>query len=92
MKEWLVEYDKRLKINLINRDDRSKNMLEINPKYTLKNYILQEAIKDAEDGDYTTLKNLFKVATSPYDEHPEFERWAGATPNRYKNLKLSCSS
>jgi len=34
----------------------------------------------------------FKIAQDPYAEHPEFERWAGPTPDEFKNKKLSCSS
>ena len=92
MREWLEDYDKRLEQNSISTKERNTRMLKTNPKYTLKNYILQEAIESAESGDYSTLKNLFKVTQTPYNEHPEFERWAEATPNEYKNLKLSCSS
>ncbi len=92
MQEWLEDYDKRLEQNSISTEERNTKMLKTNPKYTLKNYILQEAIESAESGDYSTLKNLFKVTQTPYNEHPEFERWAEATPNEYKNLKLSCSS
>ena len=92
MREWLEDYDKRLEQNSTTTEDRSTKMLKTNPKYTLKNYILQEAIESAKSGDYSTLKNLFKVTQTPYDEHPEFERWAQSTPAEYKNLKLSCSS
>ena len=67
-------------------------MLVANPKYILKNYILQEAIDAAQKGDFSVVDKLFKIAKDPFDEHPEFERWAGATPDAFKNRKLSCSS
>ena len=92
MKEWLEDYDKILELNSISEEQRIRQMLKTNPKYTLKNYILQEAIKSAESNDYTILKKLFKAIQSPYEEHPELERWALATPTEHKNLKLSCSS
>ena len=41
---------------------------------------------------FTVVDDLFKIAQNPFDEHPEFERWAGATPQEFKNKKLSCSS
>jgi uncharacterized protein YdiU (UPF0061 family) len=71
---------------------RQASMLKINPKYVLKNYILQEAIDAAYKGDYSILDNLFKIAQNPYSEHKEFERWSEATPDEFKNKKLSCSS
>ena len=92
MKEWLEDYDKRLELNSISEEQRIRQMLKTNPKYTLKNYILQEAIESAESNNYTILKKLFKAIKSPYEEHPELERWALATPIEHKNLKLSCSS
>lgn len=67
-------------------------MLRISPKYILKNYILQEAIEKAENGDATLVNSLLKLAQNPYYEHPKFERYAKTTPSSYQNLKLSCSS
>ena len=76
----------------IDKTVRKEQMLAANPKYVLKNYMLQEAIDAAEKGDFSVVDNLFKIAQNPFDEHPEFERWAEATPNEFKNKKLSCSS
>ena len=92
MNDWLDSYDDRLKQNSSSVEKRQTVMLKINPKYVLKNYILQEAIDAAENGDYSVLDDLFKIAQDPYAEHPDFEKWAGATPDEFKNKKLSCSS
>jgi uncharacterized protein YdiU (UPF0061 family) len=92
MNDWLDSYDKRLKEDSISFIDRSMQMLQSNPKYVLKNYMLQEAIDKAEEGHFTLVDDLFKIAQDPYAEHPEFERWAGVTPDEFKNKKLSCSS
>ncbi|TNF44671.1 MAG: YdiU family protein [Epsilonproteobacteria bacterium] len=90
MNAWLDRYDERIKN--IDTTVRKEQMLGANPKYVLKNYMLQEAIDAAEKGDFTVVDDLFKIAQNPFDEHPEFERWAGATPSEFKNKKLSCSS
>jgi len=90
MNTWLDRYDKR--IQYIDKTERKKQMLENNPKYVLKNYMLQEAIDAAEQGDFSMVSSLFDIAQHPFDEHPEFERFAGATPTAFKNKKLSCSS
>ena len=92
MNDWLDSYDKRLKENSISTEERHTHMLQTNPKYVLKNYMLQEVIEAAEEGDYTGVDDLFKIAQNPYAEHPEFEKWAGVTPDVFKNEKLSCSS
>jgi len=92
MNDWLDAYDERLKVDSIPREERQVLMLQTNPKYVLKNYMLQEAIDVAQEGDFTLVDDLFQIAQDPYAEHPEFERWAGVTPDEFKNKKLSCSS
>jgi uncharacterized protein YdiU (UPF0061 family) len=89
---WLDEYDSRLVLEDLNHTQRTDFMKKTNPKYILKNYILQEAIDKAENGDFSGVKDLMKLAKSPFDEHSEFERYAKPTPAEFKNLKLSCSS
>jgi uncharacterized protein YdiU (UPF0061 family) len=90
MNAWLDRYDER--IQYIDKTERKKQMLKNNPKYVLKNYMLQEAIDAAEDGNFSLVDDLFKIAQHPFEEHLEFEKWAGATPEAFKNQKLSCSS
>jgi uncharacterized protein YdiU (UPF0061 family) len=90
MNAWLDSYDERTRH--IPLKQRKKQMLANNPKYVLKNYMLQEAIDAASEGDFSVVDDLFKIAQNPFDEHPEFERWAEATPQAFKNQKLSCSS
>lgn len=92
MNEWLDAYEKRLEHNTSKAEERHSKMLTANPKYILKNYILQEAIDAAEHDDFTLVNDLLTLAQAPYDEHPEFDRYAVPTPIRFKNLKLSCSS
>jgi uncharacterized protein YdiU (UPF0061 family) len=92
MNEWLDEYDEYLTDNKTNQTQRQENMLEVNPKYVLKNYMLQEAIEQAEEGSFELVESLFKIAQNPYAEHEELEHWARATPDEFKNQKLSCSS
>ena len=92
MNEWLDDYDKRLEKNESTTEERHEKMLKRNPKYVLKNYMLQETIDKAEQGEYGLVDDLFKIAQDPYAEHEAFERWAGKTPDEFKNQKLSCSS
>ncbi|WP_295420816.1 YdiU family protein [Sulfurovum sp.] len=92
MNDWLDAYDKRLEQNERSAADRHATMLQANPKYVLKNYMLQEAIDEAQKGNFKVVDELFQIAQDPYAEHPGFERWAGVTPEAFKNRKLSCSS
>jgi uncharacterized protein YdiU (UPF0061 family) len=92
MDEWLKLYDERLSKETRTRQERQQAMLRTNPKYVLKNYMLQEAITLAEEGDYSMVETLLYIAEHPYDELPEHDRFAGETPEEHKNLCLSCSS
>jgi uncharacterized protein YdiU (UPF0061 family) len=92
MHEWLDSYDARLEENKHSTEDRHATMLQANPKYVLKNYMLQEAIDAAENGEFGLVDTLFRIAQSPFDEHPEYAHWAVATPEAHRNRKLSCSS
>lgn len=90
--KWLKLYDARLSHESRTQSERQKEMLKTNPKYILKNYMLQEAIGLAERGDFSMIEKLLHIATHPYDELPEYERFAGDTPEEHKNICLSCSS
>ena len=92
LKEWLDAYDTRLKKEKLSYETRAEKMLHVNPKYILKNYILQEAIEKAEKHDFSMVKDLLKVSLAPFDEHQELEYLAKPTPQSAKNIKLSCSS
>jgi len=89
---WLILYDERLSHETRSQAERKKAMLQINPKYILKNYMLEEAISFAERGDFSKVESLLFIAEHPYDELPEYEKFAGDTPEEYKNIGLSCSS
>ncbi|CAA6813763.1 MAG: Selenoprotein O and cysteine-containing homologs [uncultured Sulfurovum sp.] len=92
MNEVLDSYDKRLEENNTSVEERHAKMLAVNPKFVLKNYMLQEAIEKAEEGSFELVEALFDIAQNPYAEHEEHARWALATPDEFKNKKLSCSS
>jgi uncharacterized protein YdiU (UPF0061 family) len=90
--KWLNLYDARLKKETSTQKERHKAMLGTNPKYVLKNYMLDKAIRDAERGDFTMVEKLLTIASQPFSELPEFEAFAKETPEGYKNITLSCAS
>jgi len=89
---WLKHYDARLSQETHTQPQRQKEMLKNNPKYVLKNYMLQKAIDLAVRGDFSMVETLLYIGAHPYDELPEFEHFIGDTPEEYKNIGLSCSS
>jgi uncharacterized protein YdiU (UPF0061 family) len=89
---WINLYDNRLSKETRTQNERQKEMLKTNPKYVLKNYMIQEAIDLAQKGDFSMVETLLYIAAHPYDELPELEDFAKETPEEHKNICLSCSS
>lgn len=89
---WLILYDARLAQETRSQPERKKSMLEVNPKYVLKNYMLEDAIRLAKTGDFSMVQTLLHIAQHPYDELEEYEKYSEDTPEWHKNLGLSCSS
>tara|TARA_R110002050_G_scaffold225089_3_gene360966 strand:- start:19 stop:1476 length:1458 start_codon:yes stop_codon:yes gene_type:complete len=90
--KWLEEYIKLRELENKDFDEVQNSMKKVNPKYVIKNYMLQEAIDKSKDGDFTLVNDLLNIAQNPYDEHKEYERYSKATPLEFSNIKLSCSS
>lgn len=90
--KWLEKYKHRL---LLEKDEtavRLQKMKAVNPKFILRNYLAQQAIKAAEAGDNSELETLFEILKHPFDEQPEFEKYAATPPDWGKELSISCSS
>lgn len=96
MKGWLRAYTERLRAE--SRPDRLRRdaMNAVNPHFVLRNYIAQEAIDAAEQGDTSVLHALMDVMKQPYDVPEKDRRWVKKRPEWARNRPgcsmLSCSS
>jgi uncharacterized protein YdiU (UPF0061 family) len=91
-KVWLNSYFKFIQAKNLTQEKRQLLMLNTNPKYILRNYLLQQAIEQAERGDFSEVAKLFKIITKPYDEQPEYEDYANYPPDWADSITVSCSS
>ena len=98
---WLSMY-----VRLIEREDpsfntRTKKMNSINPKFILRNYLLQDATDKAlKESDFSEVERLRILLEDPYKDRPELfskygiesEHYAAETPPSSIEMQLSCSA
>jgi uncharacterized protein YdiU (UPF0061 family) len=91
-KKWFDLYDERLKKEKRDEISRLSLMKLVNPKYILRNYMLQEAIDSAKNGDFSLVKDLMELIKTPFNENFKFDRYSKPPTQNHKNIQLSCSS
>lgn len=97
-RQWVERYLLRCTLEVdatgqsISDEQRCAQMRRINPKYILRNYLAQQAIEQAEAGDYSEVQRLAALLRQPFDDQPEWEHYAKLPPEWGKRLEISCSS
>ncbi|MEM7009738.1 MAG: YdiU family protein [Thermodesulfobacteriota bacterium] len=90
---WLSSYQKRLSQENTANLERKKNMDLVNPKFILRNYLAENAIRKAVDnGDYAEVERLHMILKNPFSEQIQFQDYSDPSPDWGKNLVISCSS
>jgi len=93
---WLNAYAVRVRQTSVPDPTRRTRMNAVNPIYVLRNYLAQQAIDQADQGDPAMIRELLAVLRHPYDEIAGNERFAAKRPewarHRAGCSMLSCSS
>ena len=89
---WLANWRARLAQTPWEDDARQAAMRSANPKYVLRNWLAEGAIRKAQEGDFSEVERLLACLRRPFDEQPEFEHYAALPPDWANGLEVSCSS
>lgn len=94
LQDFIVNYQSRLHLNSISKEDSLELMSKTNPKFILRNYLLYECIEEIGQGKTEMLTKLTQALENPYKEL--FPEYSVKRPFSYDNTAgcstLSCSS
>ncbi|MFY0522039.1 protein adenylyltransferase SelO [Archangium gephyra] len=94
--EWLTAWWQRTRREEAPPSELARRMDAVNPKYVMRNWLAQEAIDAAHQGDDTRVHELLDVMRRPFDEQPGREAYAAKRPDWARSKPgcsaLSCSS
>jgi len=101
IEDWLDRYRKLIEREDADFEDRKATMDSVNPKFILRQYLLQRAIdKAVKESDFSEIQRLRVLLEDPfkdrseifkqYDIDPEF--YAADTPDSQLGIQLSCSA
>lgn len=90
---WAQRYAARLQQEQSDDGQRAAAMNKVNPKFVLRNYMAEVAIRCAEDnGDFSEIARLMELLQRPFDEQLGNAHYAAPPPAWAQSISVSCSS
>lgn len=89
---WLERWRERLQTEATPDAERQARMQRANPRYVLRNWLAESAIRKAQRHDFSEVAALRDCLRRPYDDQPEYAHYAQLPPDWASGLEVSCSS
>jgi uncharacterized protein YdiU (UPF0061 family) len=90
--EWAKQYTLTLTGQGISQTQRQTKMRQHNPHIILRNYISQQIIDRAEEGNFEMFHQFLEALKKPYQEIERHKKFSATPPDWGKQLEISCSS
>jgi uncharacterized protein YdiU (UPF0061 family) len=74
--EWAVKWRHRLSEEDGDPQERRSRMSAANPLFIPRNHLVEEAIVAAVKGDFAPFETLITMLAKPFDDQPDFARYA----------------
>ncbi len=92
-RQWIGEYAGELRGNSPTDRERKELMDSVNPKYVLRNHIMETAARKVlERDDCSETEKVRKIFENPFSDQPEHDDYAAPSPEWAKSLVISCLS
>ncbi|MDA0378116.1 MAG: YdiU family protein [Bacteroidetes bacterium] len=93
---WMTDWAEAVLDQSERSDDHVGRMATANPWFVPRNYLVWQAIQDAEKGDMSLFDTLFEAVRHPYSDQPDLAHLAVRRPDWARQQAgasmLSCSS
>jgi uncharacterized protein YdiU (UPF0061 family) len=90
---WATRYRARLMREASVDAERHVRMNAVNPRFVLRNYLAEVAIrKAADEHDFSEIARLHELLKRPFDDQPDNQAYATPAPDWAAGLEVSCSS
>src|SRR5690606_37903418 len=86
---WARRYAARLTQEDSDDEARRAAMRAANPKYVLRNYLAETAIRQAQAGDFSEVMRLHQLLRAPFAEQPAMQAYAALPPDWGRHLEIS---
>lgn len=90
--DWVARYRARLRLEPRGDAERAVAMNAVNPVVVLRHHLAQNAIAQAEAGDFSEVRRLLRALENPFDADAAPAHYTEPPPEHAPPACLSCSS